>query len=160
MTDWFRENNETPSAPVRNRSGRPKGRKNTTPEQKMMMGKLETLYKRIEHMLDPDQKKYLEDVVKGKIAVDPVKEAELLIRYLSVYTSATISEAMDSDPVGSAQDVAKLAGEYRMGIKDLEDMKRKREEMKLKQGEHDGLVDPTRKSTLAVFEGFHRIETA
>ena len=162
MTDrWnhlFDDDEQGPTKPVTpKKAGRPVGVRNRTPEERMMQGKLETLFKRIEHMLDPEQRAYLQDVVKGKVKFDALKEAELLIRYISVYTSAILESALTDDgmPTKASQDVAKVLAEYRMGIKDIEEMTRKREEMKLKTGENEQLVDATRKSPLARFESIH-----
>ena len=148
---------------IKNKGGRPKGVKNTTPEQKMMQTKLEVLFKRIEHMLDPEQKTYLQDVVKGKVKFDAIKEAELLIRYMSVYTSAILEGALSQAETGgvkASQDIAKVVAEYRMAIKDIEDMKRKREDALMKSGDNERLVDPTRESEVALFQNIHGTHTS
>lgn len=162
MTDHWRSifGDEPEKPQPKNKGGRPRGSKNKTAEQKMMEGKLKTLFKRIEHMLDPEQRAYMQDVVNGRVKFDAIKEAELLIRYMSVYTSAILEGALgtEDEPVASvkaSQDIAKVLAEYRMGIKDIEEMKRKREEMQMKSGENERMVDPTRESAMARFQSIH-----
>jgi hypothetical protein len=155
MERW---DDEIDEAPAPRRTGRPKGVRNKTPEQRMLQNKLEDLYKRVEHMLDPETKTYLKAVIAGKVQIDPVKEAELLLRFMSLYTTAALTWALDRQEIN--QDLGKVIGEYRMGIKDLEDMKRKREELRLKMGENERLVDTTRKPAMARLEDIHRKHSA
>ena len=126
-----------PATPKR---GRP--RKDAKPSQGSMTQRhLERLYHRVEHMLDEDHKLYLSGVITGKINIDAVFESELLLRYLSILVTESIGWSLESRSV--SQDIAKIIGEYRMGIKDLEEMRRKREEQRVKLGKDESVVDPT-----------------
>ena len=123
------------------RAGRPKGVKNKPVSTAMTQQQLEKLYRRFEHMLDDDHKKYLNGVIKGKVNIDAVHESELLLRYLSILVTEALGWALESKSI--SRDLSTLVGEYRMGIKDLEDMRRRREEQKVKLGTEERLVDPT-----------------
>lgn len=76
------------------------------------------------------------------------------MRLMSLYTTTIVTEALTQKV--ASKDVADVVAQYRMGLKDMEDMARKREEAKVKSGDSDRLVDPTRESSLARFEALHR----
>jgi hypothetical protein len=119
---------------------RPRGRPKRTPEEKSTQDQLTRLYNRVEPYLDADHRKYLKGVITGRVSIDALRESELLLRYLSVLVTESIGWALDEGKVTA--DLAKVIGEYRMGIKDLEDMKRRREEQKIKHGTDERMVDP------------------
>jgi hypothetical protein len=129
------------------RPGRPKGSRNRSPDEALTQKKLEQLYKRVEPMLDDEHKKYLHAILEGKTSIDAVREMQLLLRYLSILTTEAIGWALRDLKMN--RDLAMLVGEYRQGIKDYEDMQRKREDAKHKRGDDERVVDPTRESAVA-----------
>lgn len=156
--DWnkfFENPDETPSEPVKRAGGRPKGSPNRPKEQIMMENKTKDLFKRVEHMLDDDQKAYFQDVMRGKAKFDPIREAELLIRYSGLYVVAALQNELNKENVVASQDLAKVIDAHRMALKDVEDMSRKREDARIKAGDDERMVDATRESSLARFEGLH-----
>lgn len=126
--------------PPPRRGGRPLGSKNKPKDEVMTQEKLNKLYNRVEHMLDEDHRKYLKQVITGKTHIDPVREGELLLRLLSIVVTESLGWALSKQAI--SRDLAALVGEYRMGIKDLEDMRRRREEQKVKFGTDERMVDP------------------
>ena len=136
------------------KAGRPQGARNKSYGVKMMLEKFEAVYKRIEDTLSEDQRKYYRDAFSGKTEFDPVKESELFMRLLSLYATTLITDGLNERR--ASKDIADTIAQFRMGLKDLEDMKRKREETKVKSGDDGRVVDPTRESALGRFENIHR----
>lgn len=127
--------------PLHRRPGRPKGSTNKPKDDALSRDQLVKLYKRVEHMLDTEHKTYLQSILNGKSGLDALKESELLLRYLSIVVTEALGWALTERKI--TQELPRLVGEYRMGIKDLEDMRRRREDQKVKHGENDSVVDPT-----------------
>jgi hypothetical protein len=136
------------------RSGRPKGSKNRPPGFGEIMKQFERVYGRVEDMLTAEQKQYYREAFSGNAPFDPIMESELLLRLLGVYTTTIITSALEDGK--SSEAVAQTVAQYRMGLKDIEEMKRKREDQKAKHGTDERLVDPTRKPELAIFETLRR----
>jgi hypothetical protein len=143
MSDWTFDEDFQP--PVKRGRGRPKGVRNKTPVQKAMICKIEKLYERVAHMFTAEQRQYYEKAFAGQMAFDPLKEAELFMRLFSIYVTEVMTEGIENKEV--SQDVAQLVAQYRMGLKDISDMQLKREDMKAKHGNNNGVVDPTRQSS-------------
>ena len=134
----------SPSSPPR-KVGRPK----KSYGAKVTEGHLKELYNRVQNHLTPEHRDYMEKVIKGKVEVDPVREMQLLVRYLALLAFAAAEWALEDRKV--TQDLAKLLGEHRQALKDLEDMQRKRRDEAIKQADDDILIDATQKSTLESF---------
>src|SRR6478752_9722725 len=137
--------------------GRPPGARNKATGFKEIMTKFEQVYARVENMLTPEQQKYYKNAFSGKSNFDPVKESELFLRLLGLYTTLLITEAIEKKQPSEA--IAATAAQYRMGLKDVEDMQRKRDEIKAKTSDDERMVDPTRKSEMGLFENLHREPT-
>lgn len=137
--------------------GRPKGSPNKTMTQKLLLDQFQDLYGRVEHMLSDDQKKYYKEAFNGKHQLDPLKEGELFTRLYGVYVITITTEALAQKR--ASKEVAENANQYRQMLKDIEEMNRKRQEVKNKNNESGTVVDPTRESSLARFEGIHRTPT-
>lgn len=140
--------------PVPRKRGRPAGAKNKATGFKEILVKFEQVYARVENMLTPEQQKYYKNAFSGKSHFDPVKESELFLRLLGLYTTLLITEAIEKKQPSEA--IAATAAQYRMGLKDVEEMQRKRDEIKAKDGNDERMVDPTRKPEMAFFENLHR----
>jgi hypothetical protein len=148
----FPEEEETPK-PSNRPAGRPKGSTNKTMTQRLLLEQFEDLYGRVEHMLSDDQKKYYREAFKGNQPLDPVKEGELFARLYGVYVIVITTEALAKK--AASKEVAENANQYRQMLKDIEEMTRKRNEVKAKTNELTDVVDPTRESTLARFQKLH-----
>lgn len=140
--------------PRKSNAGRPKGVLNKTPEQKLFIQQVEGVYKDIEHMLTAGQRDYYKKAFAGRAEFDPIKDGELFVRLYSMYciniTTKKLKEGVAS------KEVADNVNQYRQFLKDIEDMNRKREELKVKTGERGDVVDPTRESSLGRFQDIHR----
>jgi hypothetical protein len=133
------------------RVGRPPGVKN---RPKGAAGDLidqtKEMFKLIEHLLTPDQQEYYKRAFTGKEPFDPLKHAEFFMLLAGVYTNGIVVQAVQERVI--SQDVAQTMREYRMGLKDLEDMQRNRAKDQAKKDDDAGVVDPTRKPEVAVLE--------
>lgn len=143
------EDDEKPAE--RKGAGRPKGSRNKTPTQKYMLEHFEDLLQAVEHMLTPEQRKYYQTAFQGREDLDPIKEMELLLRLHNVYTMTIVTEAMGQRK--ASKEVSDNVAQQRMGLKDLFDMKRKKEEIEEKRGATQQMADPTRKSEMGVLAG-------
>lgn len=112
------------------------------------------LYDRVKPLLPDDLREYMEGSLNGELEFDGLHEMELLLKTLSVYTNSVISWAQEDERV--SRDVAAVIAEFRMAIRDHEEMRRRRVEMEHKYGDNERVVDPTRKPALARFEDIHR----
>jgi len=135
--------------PPRKGPGRPKGGRTTSSGAKVTEGHLKELYYRVANHLTPEHRDYMNAVIKGKVEVDPVREMQLLVRYLAILAFAAAEWALEDRKV--TQDLAKLLGEHRQALKDLEDMQRRRRDEAFKKQDDDILIDATQKSTLESF---------
>lgn len=121
--------------------GRPIGGKNKPRgEAGSLLKRVEQIYKVIEHMLTPEQQDYYKRAFSGKEKFDPMKHAEFFTLLYGVYANDILLDVIDSKTV--SQDVAQTLREYRMALKELDDMQRARDK-ELTKG--DGQIDPTRK---------------
>lgn len=113
------------------------------------------LFDRVKPLLTPDLREYLEDTLNGDGELDAVNEMQLLLKQLSVYVNSVIGWAQEDGVI--SKDVAAIIAEFRMAIRDHEEMRRKRIELDHKYDTNNKrVVDPTSKSTLARFEGIPR----
>lgn len=130
------------SLPKRGR-GRPPGaptRVATKGETRLLAQRIQKIYEIIEHMLTPEQQEFYKRAFSGKEKYDPMKHAEFFTLLYSVYANDILLEAIDSQTV--SQDIAQTLREYRMALKELDDMKRAREKELAKDDER--LIDPTK----------------
>jgi len=140
--------------PKKRGRGRPPGVKN----RKGFLKLIDRNYDKLESMLNNTQKKYLKESFNGMAEYDPLIQAEIFMILYQLYITDVMDKAMnytdkDGNPtVLITQDIAQTLGQYRMGLKDVEDMKQRREDKKAKTSDKDGLVDPTRKSSQALIE--------
>lgn len=131
--------------------GRPKGRR-TRPKGELgaMLDRVQNLFKIVEHLLTPKQVEYYRRAFSGAEDFDPLKHAEFFMLMYSVYANDILSEAIGKKIV--SQDIAQTLREFRMGLKEVEDMRRAREKDMAKTDDESRLVDPTRKSKVGVLE--------
>lgn len=115
---------------------------------------LNRIYDRVSPYMHPVLREYFHKKISGDVAIDPVKEAELLISLLTLHTSKIINKGIEETKV--TKDEAQLIGETRLAIKDHFEMLRKQEEMERKYGDEGRTVNPIRESSLGIFESFHR----
>ena len=102
--------------------------------------------------MHPSLKDYFYKRFSGDAQIDPVKEAELLITLITTYTAKVVGNNIEDGK--TSQDIAKLIGETRLAIKDLEDMRRRREDTDRKNGNDGRVVDPIRESILGRIEDY------
>lgn len=127
---------------IPNKRGRPKGvRSRPKGETGMLLDHVEKVYKIIEHMLTDEQKLYYRRAFSGKEKFDASKIAEFFAILYGIYANNVLVQAIESNIV--SQDIAQTLREYRMALKELDDMKRARE--KELENNNDRLIDPTSK---------------
>lgn len=130
--------------PQRGRAGRPKGSLNKPKEGEIaVVDRVKAIYKVIQHMLTPEQRNYYDLAFSGKVPYDPMKHAEFLAILYGVYANDVLLEAIENKVV--SQDIAQTLREYRMALKELDDMKNTRKKEQERQDEQ--LADPTRESS-------------
>ena len=133
----------TPVFPEKRGPGRP-------PKKPPAIESAEKMYERVKPILPADVREYLEKSMQGDVDFDGMLQMDLLLRQLSIYISSVVSWATDDGII--SRDVAALIAEYRMGIKDHEEMRRKRIELDHKYGNNGGMVDTTSKPALDRFK--------
>lgn len=128
--------------------GRPLGRKNSTPSQKKLQKATKSLFQDVEHMLTDEEKEYYQLAYNGKMELDPALEMQLFIRLFGLYVTRMMAEGLSNEAL--FRDMGGILGHYRGAIKDLEDMRVKRAEMKRKYKDDEvnesGVSDFTRQS--------------
>ena len=120
--------------------GRPPGAQN----KPTMLRKYEAMYERVKHMMTPDKRDYYEKVFAGKAEVDPLQLGEFFTLLMTLLATATVNDAIEQKTL--TQDSVQMVAQYRMLLKDVDDMKYRREVDKRKAKESGRLVDPTRES--------------
>ena len=120
--------------------GRPPGAQN----KPTMLHKYEAMYERVKHMMTPDKRDYYEKVFAGKAEVDPLQLGEFFTLLMTLLATATVNDAIEQKTL--TQDSVQMVAQYRMLLKDVDDMKYRREVDKRKAKESGRLVDPTRES--------------
>jgi len=120
--------------------GRPPGAQN----KPTMLKKYEAMYERVKHMMTPDKRDYYEKVFAGKAEVDPLQLGEFFTLLMTLLATATVNDAIEQRTL--TQDSVQMVAQYRMLLKDVDDMKYRREVDKRKAKESGRLVDPTRES--------------
>lgn len=143
----------TNTAPYMKKRGRPPGRLNTPKEGTQaasMADKVKKLFELVDHMLTPRQREYYKRAFSGKEEFDPLKHSEFFLLLLSVYTNDLVADAITGKEV--SQDIAQTIREFRMGLKELNDMQMKRNEMERKQDDEGRMVDPTRQPTTDILD--------
>ena len=135
--------------------GRPPGARN----RKGFLKIIDKNYSKLESMLNDEQRRYMKRLFAGLQQYDPVVQAEIFMLLYQLYITDVFDKAMNhtNKETGEktplvTQDIAQTLGQYRMGLKDLEDMKHRREVQKAKASDDERVVDPTRKSTMAVIQ--------
>lgn len=125
--------------------GRPPGSKNRRPETLLTEDKVAAMVARARPYLSIEQQTYYDQVMRGEIEVDPIREMELLVVELRLMRSEAMAYMIDPD-LGKGkvtQDMAKFLSEVRQTNKDLFEMKRKAEADKTAQAESDDAIDLT-----------------
>jgi hypothetical protein len=123
------------------RPGRPPG----SVQQRAMLKRFQEIYDKIKGMLNDEQRSYYEKVFSGRAKFDAVKLSELFMLQFSLYTASVLDEAIENKKI--SEGLAQTLAQYRMGLKDVEDMHRKREELEAKKDANGKSVDPTRESS-------------
>lgn len=127
--------------PLAKKRGRPPGSRTA----RGMLKKFQEIFDKIEPMLNDEQRDYYQRVFSGRAEFDAVKMSELFMLQFSLYASTVLDEAIDSKKI--SEGLAQTLAQYRMGLKDVEDMHRKREDADSKKEANGRLVDPTRQPT-------------
>lgn len=125
---------------------RPSGSMNKT----QLARTFEGMFEKIEYMLNPKQRDYLQKVFKGQEEFDAIKLGEPLMMLFMLYSTNILNSAIEENVV--SQDVAQTIAQCRMGLKDMEDMRVRRDKDKSKDSDN-GVVDPTRQPEVAGIEG-------
>jgi len=120
--------------------GRPPG----TPNKPTILKKYEALFDRVKDMMTPDKRAYYEKVFAGKAEVDPLKLGEFFTLLMTLLATATVNDAIEEKTL--TQDSVQMMAQYRMLLKDVDDMQQRREAAKAKAKENERVVDPTRES--------------
>lgn len=132
--------------------GRPPGSGN----KPTILKKYEAMYDRVKHMMTPDKRDYYEKVFAGKAEVDPLQLGEFFTLLMTLLATATVNDSIETKTV--TQDSVQMVAQYRMLLKDVDDMRHRREEQKRKAKDNGKVVDPTRKSEMDSVEAiFARI---
>jgi len=139
----YQENTGALKIPKR-KPGRPAGALAKDQEERLV-DRVQEMYKTIEHMLTTEQRAYYKRAFSGKEAFDPMKHAEFFAVLYSIYAQDILLEAIPKKIV--SQDIAQTLREYRMALKELDDMKARRDKEQEAKNEQSKLVDPTRKSS-------------
>jgi hypothetical protein len=127
--------------PLRKGPGRPPG----SAKQRAMLKRFQDVYDKIEVMLNPKQKEYYQKVFSGRAEFDAVRLSELFMLQFSLYTAGVLDDAIENKKI--SEGLAQTLAQYRMGLKDVEEMHRKREDAESKKDANGRLVDPTRQSS-------------
>ncbi len=129
------------------RRGRPPGARS----KKGIIKTYEKVYTKIENMLTDEQRAYYTRAFQGKEEFDPVKHGELFMLLFTLYTTDVLNEAIEGRVV--SQDIAQTVAQYRMGLKDMDEMLRNRDKQRRENEKDERLVDPTRKPKVGVLAG-------
>jgi hypothetical protein len=133
-------------------AGRPPG----SPNKPTILKRYEATFDKVKDMMTPESRKHYEDMFAGKVEVDPIAVAEFFTLLMTLLTTATVNDAIETKTL--TQDSVQMTAQYRMLLKDLDDMQRRRETERAKVKNNDVLVDPTRESDVDSVEGiFTRI---
>ena len=137
---------------TRRGAGRPPG----APNKPTILKKYEALFDRVKNMMTPETRDYYEKVFTGKAEVDPLKLGEFFTLLMTLLASATVNDAIEQKAL--TQDSVQMMAQYRMLLKDVDDMRHRREETKRKAKDNGKVVDPTRQSEMDSVEAiFARI---
>ena len=131
--------------------GRGRGRPAGSPNKPTILKKYEATFEKVKDMMTPEKRRYYEDVFAGKADVDPLKLAEFFTLLMTLLTTATVNDAIETKTL--TQDSVQMTAQYRMLLKDLDDMQQRRESAKTKAKDNERVVDPTRKSEADTVEG-------
>lgn len=133
-------------------AGRPPG----SPNKPTILKKYEAMFDRVKDMMTPDKREYYEKVFAGKAEVDPLKLGEFFTLLMTLLATATVNDAIEQKTL--TQDSVQMMAQYRMLLKDVDDMQQRREAAKAKAKNNGKLVDPTRESEMDSVEAiFGRI---
>jgi hypothetical protein len=132
------------------KGGRPPGVPNRPKgEAAAVIDQVQHMFELVQHLLTPEQVVYYKRAFQGKEEFDPMRHSEFFMLLYGVYANNTLVTAIKEKIV--SQDIAQTLREYRMGLKELDDMRRAREKDN-KKGNESGVVDPTRESKLGALE--------
>lgn len=134
----------TGSLKIPKKRGRPAGVLNRPKgDNAVLTERVEKMYDTIEHMLPPEQREYYKRAFSGKEKFDPMKHAEFFTVLYGIYANDILLEAIENQVV--SQDIAQTLREYRMSLKELDDMHARRQKEQDAKNEQSQLVDTTRK---------------
>lgn len=152
MTNPWEIQEQTNSPP--RKAGRPKGVPNKSVLDKLIIDQFNSLYNDIEPSLTPEQKKYFKEAFNSREEFDPLVSIERLAKLFDIYAITVTVKGIKEQR--ASKEVAEIINQYRQICLNIEDIRRKREEVKDKDNDEGRMVDPTRKSTLGRFQGIHR----
>ena len=142
MSNPFEE--DTGKIKIPARRGRPRGVLNKPKgDLATLTERVKKTYDTIEHMLPPDQREYYKRAFSGKEKFDPMKHAEFFTLLYGIYANNIVLDAIEDNVV--SQDIAQTLREYRMSLKELDDMHARRQKELDAKNEQSQLVDTTRK---------------
>ncbi len=142
----YAENTGGLKIPAKRKAGRPAGTLNRPKQGEVaLVDRVKEVYEVIQHLLTPEQREFYQRAFTGKESFDPMKHAEFFAILYGVYANDILLEAIENKVV--SQDIAQTLREYRMSLKELDDMKRARAKEQAVKDDQGKLVDPTRESS-------------
>lgn len=111
------------------------------------------LYSTVAHLMSEEHRAYLEKMMAGEAPVDALLDLEMMLRLVTIYATQAIKWSFEKGSV--SKDIGSVLGEARQAAVAVENMRLKRQEAMKKNDDDDGVVDPTRESSLARFENLH-----
>lgn len=100
--------------------------------------------------MSDEHREYLERIKSGNGTVDALLDLEMILRLMTIYAPQAVVWSLQEGKV--SKEIGAILGEARQSAVAVENMRVKRNESAVKKDDADGMVDPTRKSTLDRFE--------
>lgn len=115
------------------------------------------LYSTVGHLMSDEHRAYIERMLTGGSEVDALLDLEMTLRLVTLYATQAVKWSFENGTV--TKDIGSILGEARQAAVAVETMRLKRNEAKVKSDDTDGMVDPTRESSVARFQNLHREPT-
>src|SRR5688500_9975528 len=106
---------------IRRGPGRPPGAQN----KPTIAQKYEAVSDRVKEMMTPEERSYYERVFAGKAEIDPLALGEFFTLLMTLLATATVNDAIEQKTL--TQDSVQMMAQYRMLLKDVDDMQQRRE---------------------------------
>jgi hypothetical protein len=118
---------------------------------------IEEILEIVAPFMGDEHREYLERIKAGNGEVDALLDLEMILRLVSLYSTQAVVWSLREGKV--SKDIGAILGEARQSAVAVESMRVKRNEARAKVADDDGVVDPTRESTLGRFESIFRGDT-